>query len=279
MFVFLSSINSSRKSLSFFSSFTLIELLVVVSIIGFLASVVLVSMKGMREKGQISSSLQFSQSIFHNLGAFAVGVWEFDEGQGNQAKDASGYNNHCSFNGGVSFTNSTPFQVVGGGKGKYALNFNGSDGYLDCGNKMSSFITSTYTIESWIYPLSLPPSGEGLACENTLKYGITYYVDGRVYSYIQGGGHHISCEVPLKKWTHIAATFDGSYLRLYKNGKECASREFSGLSPSGGSSFWIGKWSGYFSGIIDNVRVYSKALELGEIREHFAKEKERYFNF
>ncbi|MDO8436136.1 MAG: type II secretion system protein, partial [bacterium] len=55
-------------------AFTLIELLVVIAIIGLLASIILVSLKGTREKARIAKSLDFSQRINHALGAYAVGI-------------------------------------------------------------------------------------------------------------------------------------------------------------------------------------------------------------
>ena len=75
-------------------SFTLIELLVVIAIIGVLTSIVLVSTQGLQGKARITKTLQFSQSLNHTLGAYAVGWWTFDEGSGTQARDNSGYGNN-----------------------------------------------------------------------------------------------------------------------------------------------------------------------------------------
>ena len=82
-------------------SFTIIELLVVIAIIGLLASVVLVSMSGVREKARIANALEFSQSVDFALGAYAVGWWDFDEGSGAMAGDKSEYSNNGTINGAV----------------------------------------------------------------------------------------------------------------------------------------------------------------------------------
>ena len=137
----------------FLSSFTLIELLVVISIIGLLASVVLVSMKGMREKARIASALKFSQSLQNSLGSESVGVWSFDEGEGTIVHDSSGYNNHCTIYG-ASFTQDTPERIVHSNSSTYSLSFDGQNDYLDCGNDESLDITDEITIEAWVKPFS-----------------------------------------------------------------------------------------------------------------------------
>src|SRR3989344_3352365 len=70
--------------------FTLIELLVVIAVIGLLSGIVLVNLSGTREKASLAKAESFASSLDHSLGAYAVGIWDFD---GN-AQDRSGYNNH-----------------------------------------------------------------------------------------------------------------------------------------------------------------------------------------
>ena len=134
-------------------SFTLIELLVVIAIIGLLASIILVSLKGVREKAEIAKGLEFSQSIQHALGADAVGIWSFDD-CGNDGDthttlaDTSGYGNNGTNHGAIC-REDTPFHVVGSGGGKRALSFDGDD-YVDCGSGAST-LPANFTAEVWVY--------------------------------------------------------------------------------------------------------------------------------
>jgi hypothetical protein len=70
-------------------------------------------------------------------------------------------------------------------------------------------------------------------------------------------------------WQHVAATYDGTTARFYLDGVEVASAPFIGLV--GTANTWrIGAYgstpSGFFDGVIDNVRIYDRALSPGEIQ-------------
>jgi hypothetical protein len=75
-------------------------------------------------------------------------------------------------------------------------------------------------------------------------------------------------------WTHVALTYDGSQLRLYVNGVQVASKARAGAIQTPGSNpLWIGgnvPYGEYFRGVIDEVRVYSRALSAGEIQTDMA---------
>jgi hypothetical protein len=84
-------------------------------------------------------------------------------------------------------------------------------------------------------------------------------------------------EIPLNKWTHLAASFDGATKRLYVNGVLVASRGGLGAlvyDPAAvpitiGSDFASGPFSDslLFNGRIDEVGIYNRALTSNEIVE------------
>ena len=74
----------------------------------------------------------------------------------------------------------------------------------------------------------------------------------------------------INQWTHLAGTWDGSTLRLYLGGVEVASQPRSGTLEVNNSPLHIGgnTYNGEnFSGLIDEVRIYNRALTPAEIAQ------------
>jgi hypothetical protein len=79
----------------------------------------------------------------------------------------------------------------------------------------------------------------------------------------------------LNAWVHLAATYDGTTQRLYVNGVQVATlassgsiRASTGVLRIGGNNIWTNEW---FAGLIDEVRVYNKALTAAEVQADMAK--------
>ncbi|MFQ7582868.1 MAG: beta-galactosidase domain 4-containing protein [[Clostridium] symbiosum] len=86
------------------------------------------------------------------------------------------------------------------------------------------------------------------------------------------------------QWHRIAGTFDGENLKLYLDGKEVAAAKDSHGIARGGNAVGIGADVTYdaqnpnvppvFKGLIDNVRIYNKALTPDEIKKTSRKPDE-----
>jgi hypothetical protein len=77
----------------------------------------------------------------------------------------------------------------------------------------------------------------------------------------------------LDRWSDVALTYDGATLRLYVNGSQVSSRAMTGTIQSPTNPLWIGgnrPYGDHFDGVIDEVRVYDRALRAGEIRDDMA---------
>jgi hypothetical protein len=78
-----------------------------------------------------------------------------------------------------------------------------------------------------------------------------------------------SSALPLNAWSYLTVTYDGSHLRIYVNGTLAHSKALTGAMTTSNSPFRIGGNSvlgQYFTGVIDEVRLYNKALTRAQIR-------------
>jgi hypothetical protein len=70
--------------------------------------------------------------------------------------------------------------------------------------------------------------------------------------------------LPLRAWTHLATSYDGTTERLYVNGAVVASRAQTGSIAVSNGALRIGgnnSWADeFFKGLLDDVRVYNRAL-------------------
>ena len=81
-------------------------------------------------------------------------------------------------------------------------------------------------------------------------------------------------KLPLNTWTHIATTYDGIVQKFYVNGVLVGTAnpivapslntivQSNGALRIGGDASSTGE---FFNGLIDEVRVYNRALSVGEI--------------
>jgi hypothetical protein len=81
-----------------------------------------------------------------------------------------------------------------------------------------------------------------------------------------GGVHHTITDLDtLDNWVHFAQVYTGGVSRLYVNGELRSSMPVL-LNTGTDKNFRIGRWnSNYFNGLIDDVRIYDKALSEAEI--------------
>ena len=267
--------NSNSKS------FTLVELLVVVAIIGILASIVLVNMKGIQRKGRITGSLQFSQTINHTLGAYAVGIWNLNDKLGNIASDRSDYGNHGTIinEDGDEWTDDTPHKVINREQGKFALEFNGVDNYVDCGNDTTWDIVNALTIEAWVKIYTIAPAWQFIAGKSSHwgsdDYGLHLKGSGLEF-YADTCRDSAYFPVSTDRWYYLVGVYDGSNRKLYVNGNLEKDISCPGKTLRNNFKFTIGadnEGEHNFNGIIDEVRIYERVLSTVQIQKHYAEGK------
>jgi hypothetical protein len=89
--------------------------------------------------------------------------------------------------------------------------------------------------------------------------------------------HHLTADAPLPtgRWVHVAGTFDGKVMRIYVDGEERGALERPGPAKPNQFHLCLGnyavKHAAHFTGLLDEVKLYSRALTADEVRAHYQK--------
>ena len=87
--------------------------------------------------------------------------------------------------------------------------------------------------------------------------------------------HHLKADVslPAGRWVHLAGTFDGRTMRIYVDGEERGTMERPGPINPNNFHLCLGNFEegheAHFDGLLDEVKLYGRALSAAEIRAHF----------
>lgn len=162
-----------------------------------------------------------------------------------------------------------------------ALNFDGVNDYISIPHNSLLKPSTAITIEIWIKPTTI---------HNQYYYEIYIKDDakgrhrfafknlGTTLSFgLHIGGIYSELEIPIiasdyeNQWVHVAATYDGTVKRIYRNGNLIGSQNITGaIDTSGTAPALVGSWLGsnwFFKGAIDEFRLWSKALSQSEIEQ------------
>jgi len=193
----------------------------------------------------------------HTLVANAVNALQLEWLLNGNAQDTSGKGRH-----------GTPFNVstITGHKGvaATALYFNGTTAYVE-GPNFISHDNKCVSISLWMKTPASTGSIQYLVMTNGFavsQSGTSIYMSVSV-----PGTSSASCSVPLNTWTHIAGTYDGTTIRIYRNGTLMSSTPHAGTPSNPDRNFTLARFGAtYWKGYIDDVRVYSYKLSDTEIQ-------------
>jgi hypothetical protein len=225
--------------------------------------------------GNATTSATVSFTVNNVAPPGLVAAYSLDENTGTAVHDNSGGGN----NGTLSNATWTA--------GKYgsALKFTGAtNSYVTINSAASLNETTGLTVEAWVNPSTLNSPDNGWAAAVAKENRASAANDVSYALYAAGGtgtppalhlnltgkgdqGVQGTAVLPLNTWTFLAGTYDGTTMKLYVNGTLVASRTMAGSIATTTNPLRIGgDWSGeMFTGVIDNVRLYNRALVASEI--------------
>jgi hypothetical protein len=212
-----------------------------------------------------------------------VGYWQFEEASGATVHDSS----TCINNGTIS---GSPSQTTG--ICSMAFDFNGTSDYITVpGSSSINAITSEITMTAWVNFTSTGSSqnimerwlcGAGV---DERAFNLYINATGNILFGLSNDGTSTNSKwltsqdsVIGNQWTHVAATSDGTSMKIYINGVLDANTLVSPSSifvPSGdvhickweySSTSWINS----FKGALDDIKLYHRALTLQEIQNEYS---------
>ncbi|MBX2991763.1 MAG: LamG domain-containing protein [Bacteroidetes bacterium] len=197
------------------------------------------------------------------------------------ANDESGNNHH-------GVVNNATLVADRFGNPNRAYSFNGFSAYIDAGRDTALNPRNALTISVWI------KYNGGFDYRHIVtRWDVVDGVDGRTYAVgihptnrlrftisrdgTDAGAVSILDAASLSvagSWIHVAATWDGLTMRLYKNGEQVATGFANSIARSPNTRTAISGILGrlndppshMFNGAIDDVRLYSRALSQQEIQ-------------
>jgi hypothetical protein len=173
----------------------------------------------------------------------------------------------------------------------HSLFFNGTNAYVAMNSDNDLNITDDITVEAWINASSWGATyvSNSIVCKHGWSAGEKGYVlrcggNGQLSFAIAGvnnGGVNVSWQeivspvnaLQLHTWHHVAGKYDGHKIRLYIDGIQVGSKNFTGsIDPSVDYHLKIGRIADdntndkrYFHGTIDEVRIWNKAVNTTDI--------------
>jgi hypothetical protein len=193
-----------------------------------------------------------------------VAHWKFDDGSGTTLFDSSGNGHDGTLMGDPKWV---PGKLGG------ALEFDGDGDYVDCGASSDFEIPVNLSITCWIKVNQFDKTWQAIMTTSDSSWrvhrssssnNIAWGTSGLSPTDLTG-----TTDVSTGEWFHIAAVYNGTQKLLYINGNLDASSDSTGNISTSSMPVFIGENSGatnrFWDGLIDDVRIYSRALSETEI--------------
>ncbi len=180
----------------------------------------------------------------------------------------------------------TPSNVTFGVDGQinWGASFNGSSSYIELSTEntgLTLFDRTNYSISLWYYTSNVTTSGRVFSQEDSGGSVIAIRGDDFVIDTRDRGPSGSNVVTPFSSsnnaWNHVVLTYDGTTYKLYLNGNQTPAATYaSSIYPihNGASSDYRmalgarranGSTSSPFDGVIDQVRIFDRAISPTEV--------------
>jgi hypothetical protein len=158
---------------------------------------------------------------------------------------------------------------------KYALSFDGTNDYIDCGNDSSLKLASNFSISVWMKSSNQQSFAVAVGNNSVFSLQMSATLNKfrfNVYSSGWQEAYYSLNPIDDDKWHHVVATHDGSTIKVYVDNVKGTDAS-AGAIPSNTAPFLIGYLPGnaglYFDGQISNVSYWNTALTQAQVTETY----------
>ena len=197
-------------------------------------------------------------------GSGPIAHWRLDENTGTTATDAAGGDNNGTLTNGPLWT---------AGRIGSALSFDGINDSVSVPDSPALDLTGALTLSAWVNPAIATTSYKSIMIKN-----YTYFMyasapgcgNGGILAGLSGTPARVVCDttpLAVNTWTHLAVTYDGAAVRLYRNGVLKSSAAVTGGPTVTAGTLQLGasQYGEHFKGKLDEARVYNRALSAAEV--------------
>ncbi|MCX7843654.1 MAG: glycosyl hydrolase family 28 protein [Clostridia bacterium] len=197
-----------------------------------------------------------------------IAHWPLDSISSNSTPDTS--NNGSAANGTVSGTAS----IVNDPDRGSVLKLSGN-GYINCGNPSKISGTGSFSLSVWVRKALFNKDNEAIftkgndwGLQRSSASNFVEFYAGGLSNKVSNSNYQWDVGVSDGAWHNIVGVYNGSEMRIYIDGR-LSSVSVTGTRTTSSNNIFIGANSAYtgrnYTGLIDDVRIYSQALTLDEI--------------
>jgi len=158
-----------------------------------------------------------------------------------------------------------------------ALYFDGKDDYVEVQDSESLNITNKITFTAWIYAYNFKDGGPGphyypRIIDKGRRWLLASHDDGITAIQSAANGCDDTTVLYTNRWYHLAVTINNQHIIYYVNGEKSTEHRNCATLPYTPNTYNLAigsKFDGserYFHGLIDEVRIYNRALSPSEIK-------------